>query len=694
MATLLLGLKTAFYMTNRLKAYMDYLRDLPVTQTQTNFETALVELYKLILHFLATAIQTYQKSAISRAFDAFWRPEEVRDFEGECDKIAVRAEIEASNCERTLSALEREEANQRKEHLQRVLKELEELQGIKESVSTLASKIDLARLPSAEGAAFDSHLDELDARCHPATRINLLRQIREWAEEPQGKCIFWLNGMAGTGKSTISRTVAQSFAKDVQLGASFFFKRGEGERGNASRFFTTITAQLMRRVPAIVPYVRKAIDADPDISGKSMKEQFEKLIFQPLSDIGHKSSQVSKLVIVVDALDECEREGDIKHILHLLAQTQHLTTVRMRIFLTSRPDLPVRLGFRKLSADAHQDVVLQDIPQAIIEHDISAFLKDEFAKIRDDYNCLHPADSSLPLDWPGERNIRALTEMAVPLFIFAATVCRFVRDPRWDPEDRLATVLSYQTASQASKFDRTYLPILDQLVAGLTNLEKERLLQEFQEIVGSIVVLADPLSTVSFASLLGIPRKTVECKLDSLHSVLSIPTDRDSPVRLLHLSFREFLLDPEKREKSPFWVDESERHKKIAIRCLELMSSSKCLREDICHLEWPGKLRREINSQTIDKYLPADVRYACRYWVHHLEQSGKRVYDQNVVHVFLQEHFLYWLEALSLIGKLSEAIVMIGTLQSLVTVSLFLDKIWNGYSLVYTNVTYLDPWKR
>ena len=154
MATLLLGLKTAFYMTNRLKAYMDYLRDLPVTQTRTNFETALTELYKLILHFLATAIQTYQKSAIARAFDAFWRPEEVRDFEGECDKIAVRAEIEASNCERTLSALEREEANQRKEHLQRVLKELEELQGIKESISTLASKIDLARLTLCRRSRF------------------------------------------------------------------------------------------------------------------------------------------------------------------------------------------------------------------------------------------------------------------------------------------------------------------------------------------------------------------------------------------------------------------------------------------------------------------------------------------------------------------------------------------------------------
>ncbi|OCK72853.1 hypothetical protein K432DRAFT_340986, partial [Lepidopterella palustris CBS 459.81] len=541
---------------------------------------------------------------------------------------------------------------------------------MKDSVNALASKIDLARLPSAEGAAFDSHLDELDARCHPATRIDLLRQIREWAEDPHGKCIFWLNGMAGTGKSTISRTVAQSFADDGQLGASFFFKRGEGDRGNASRFFTTITAQLVRRVPAIVPYVRKAIDADPDISGKLMKEQFEKLIFQPLSDIGHISAHVSKLVIVIDALDECEREGDVRNILHLLAQTQYLSSVHMRIFLTSRPDLPVRLGFKKMSADAHQDVILQDVPKPIIQQDILAFLKDEFIRIRDDYNLLHTPNSSLPIDWPGERNIQALTEMAIPLFIFAATVCRFVGDPIWDPEDQLAIVLKYQTASQASKFDKTYLPILDRLAAGLTDSEKQRLVREFRDVVGSIVVLADPLSTVSLANLVGIPKTVVDRRLDSLHSVLSIPANQDSPVRLLHLSFGEFLLDPEKCEKNPFWVDKRERHRVIAGRCLELISSPEYLRQDICHVESPGKLRRYIDSQTINEYLPAHVRYACRYWVHHLEQSGKRIRDHDTVHVFLQKHFLYWLEALSLMGKISEAIALISALHT--EISLFL----------------------
>lgn len=248
----------------------------------------------------------------------------MRDFEDECERIATQVETEASNCDRTLSACEREEANLRKEHLQRVLEELEELQDIKESVSVLESKIDLATLPTAKSAALNSYVDELDARCHPDTRIDLRHQIREWAEDSQDKCIFWLNGMAGTGKSTISRTIAQSLDNDGQLGASFFFKRGEGERGNASRFFTTITAQLLRRVPAMIPHVRNTINTEPEISEKSLKEQFEKLIFQPLSQIRTTSTQASTLVIVVDALDECEREGDVRTILHLLLQTKNL----------------------------------------------------------------------------------------------------------------------------------------------------------------------------------------------------------------------------------------------------------------------------------------------------------------------------------------------------------------------------------
>jgi hypothetical protein len=118
--------------------------------------------------------------------------------------------------------------------------------------------------------------------------------------------------MAGTGKSTISRTVAQSFANTGHLGASFLFKRGDGDRGSLSKFFTTVAAQLVARVPALALHVKNAIDADPIIFGKAAREQFEKLILEPLSKIPGGAPTAATLVVVVDALDECERDDDVK----------------------------------------------------------------------------------------------------------------------------------------------------------------------------------------------------------------------------------------------------------------------------------------------------------------------------------------------------------------------------------------------
>ena len=93
------------------------------------------------------------------------------------------------------------------------------------------------------------------------------------------------------------------------------------------------------------------------------------------------------------------------------------------------------------------------------------------------------------------------------------------------------------------------------------------------------------------------------------------------------------------------------------------------LRKNMCDLESPGKLRNEIDMKTLHDCLPPDVRYACQYWVHHLKQGGRRICDQDAVHLFLQQHFLHWLEALSLMGNISESIALIDTLQSLVEVS-------------------------
>src|SRR5579862_3364982 len=252
-------------------------------------------------------------------------------------------------------------------------------------------------LPTAKDATFDSRAEEHNARCHPDTRIELLHEIAKWADDPSGECIFWLNGMAGTGKSTISRTVAQSLQDREVFGASFFFKRGESDRGNARLFFTTVAAQLVSKEPTMASYVQKAMNADPSLTGKALGEQFEKLIMQPLRHVHRDTKNPVRIVIVVDALDECDGDNDVKKIISLLSQAKALSSVCLRIFVTSRPELPIRLGFMNIRGK-YQDVALHQIPGPVVEHDISAFLEYEFTRISDNYNSISPEDLQLPSD--------------------------------------------------------------------------------------------------------------------------------------------------------------------------------------------------------------------------------------------------------------------------------------------------------
>jgi hypothetical protein len=503
-------------------------------------------------------------------------------------------------------------------------------------VFSIDQKLDLAQLPVAQGASYDSHTEEHNARCLPNTRTALLHDITTWAQDKDGKSIFWLSGMAGTGKSTIARTVAELFARHSQLGASFFFKKGEGERGNASRFFTTIATDLVACEPGMLPSIRKTLDEDSAISQKALKDQFEKLILQPLLGLKRTRSRALARVVVIDALDECEREADIRVILQLLARTKDNCPVPLRIVVTSRPELHIRLGFKEMLNSTYQDLVLHEVPRSTIEHDIYLFLEHELGMIQ--------KERMLAPDWPAQQQILALVELAVPLFIYAATVCRYVGSKGSSPAAFLNKVLQYQKAT-FSQLDRTYLPVLDQLFSEQEEDEKETWLEAFQEVVGSVVVLESPLSAVSLARLLQVPQEEIQCQLDSLHSVLSVPDNKDAPVRLLHLSFREFLVNPQKQGMSPFWVDEKRTHQKLASRCLELMSGSSGLRQNMCGLLGSGVLRGEIDEQTVADSLSPDLQYACRYWVDHLKQSRQGIVDRDATHLFLQKHLLHWLEA-------------------------------------------------
>lgn len=202
----------------------------------------------------------------------------------------------------------------------------------------------------------------------------------KWVQDPSAKSIFWLNGMAGTGKSTLSRTIAQALAETSHLGASFFFSRSEGDRGTSSRLFTTIASQLAARNPALTSHITKAVAKDSAIGDKGLQIQPEELILEPLLEALSDSEIAQTIVLVIDAWDECQglEDRQAKLILHLFSQARSQV---LKALLTSRPELSIRLGFDEIQGE-YQDIVLHEVDKSVVEHDLFIFFTQELAAIR------------------------------------------------------------------------------------------------------------------------------------------------------------------------------------------------------------------------------------------------------------------------------------------------------------------------
>ncbi|KAJ5701262.1 hypothetical protein N7488_008810 [Penicillium malachiteum] len=571
---------------------------------------------------------------------------------------AIFDDITAAACQRLVeyrSSIEKEEQKlsqyitwdqylRSEKNSQRILREIDE--SVAKSLKDLIAKFSL---PIASEAFHNSFKDQYESLCLEGTRVQLLDQITQWARLPQGECIFWLNGMAGTGKSTIARTVAESSKEGGQLGASFFFKKGEPGRGNASLFISTIVKQLMAHSQQLTLAVLQAIDKDPDIALKALREQFEKLLLEPLQSVQSRST--TTMVIVIDALDECDSAEQIRTILEYLPRVQSPIGIRLKIFLTSRPDNPIVSWFQE--HDTHQSMILHQISDTVVEDDISRFLQDRFAKIRKSKN--------ISADWPGTGTIQELVKLSTPLFISAATVCLFIENERLNPVKRLEELLENQN-KYVERMDKTYMPIMEQLLDGQHLDDRAQLLKQFRQTVGVIILLAAPLSVNALSVLIDSPEQTVESDLDCFRSVLNVPTERFSPVRILHLSFREFLLNT----PSKFRVEEGKTHSEIAEHCLRTMNRKHNLKHDICNLRNYGILRADISPERIRQCLKPELQYSCRYWVYHLEQSKPLTVErERELLSFLQEHFLHWVEAMSLMGIVSETVKMIDKLGKL-----------------------------
>jgi len=459
--------------------------------------------------------------------------------------------------------------------------------------------------------------------------------------------------MAGTGKSTIARTIALEYETQSRLGASFIFSRGDGDLSKASKFFTSIAIQLAQKSPALRCEIFKAVAEHKDIAKRALAEQWEQLVFRPLNTTKLDLLQ-RPLLLVIDALDECEDIEDVQAILRLFGAPNKLAAVQLRVLITSRPDTPIRLSFHDISGVIRRDLILHRVARDIVDHDIDIYIRHEMKHVK-----------------LNEQDVKKLVEKASGLFIWAATACRYIKKGKRVMSTRISLILEggKSTGNPEKDLDQIYTKILSDSISGEYEPEEYKVLFElFRKIVGTIVLIHSSLTIDALSKLLGEYVQHVEETLSDLHSVLDISGNSTDPIRILHPSFRDFLISKGRCQDARLQVDEKQTHLNLTKSCLQLLST--VLKQDICCLDTPGVLVTDVEKSQVDQYLPLEIQYACLYWVKHIQKSEIQLQDDGPVHKFVQKHLLHWLEALSWIGKTSEGILAIFSLEAQILVSL------------------------
>ncbi|KAJ4016030.1 hypothetical protein NW752_006964 [Fusarium irregulare] len=498
------------------------------------------------------------------------------------------------------------------------------------------------------------------ARCEKNTRVRIQQVIRDWADAADGEPFLWLVGPAGTGKSTLVRSVADSLHEVKKLVAGYFFKRGEQGRNDTNRLFSTLAMQMADNVHGFKASLRASLgNIDKDsIDKMDLGFQFEKLLKVPLEKLPPLDSSQDSRVIVLDALDECERPENLNRILAFISEIcNNHKILPLRVLLTSRPVPGVIDALQPLMRDGTtRQLPLNRVFTEDTKTDIRSYLETNFMRIR--------TKAKIRQDpWPTLAEINHLVELCTqpePLFIYAATLVRFVYDEKQlqNPKIQLRIWLK-QCRDNESQLHQMYNPILEQIFAFGRNEDFDKQLQ----LLGSLVLSAKPLSLTSLTSLLALDADDVNWWLPGLRAVLDIPSDPSKPIRLLHKSFSDFLFSADNTSHTHFQLDASETHRLLAEKCIELMK--KRLKRDICCLHKLDAMVQDVSADTMDRCIPFELEYSCLYWVYHLRAGRNALKDYDMIYAFLLQHFLHWLEVLSILGQVSDGY---GDLQYLINI--------------------------
>ena len=467
-------------------------------------------------------------------------------------------------------------------------------------------------------------------KCLDGTRTGILNEVIDWINntDPVAPRIFWLHGQAGKGKSAIAHTVALQAQNLGVLGSCFCFTRVRQHEGLHTKLFPTIARDLADRDLRLRPVLAQVISNNHSLRDTAdIAMQWQKFIVEPLSRL--ESPSTANVVVIIDALDESGAETTREPILEALAAHGAKLPTTIRILLTSRPLVDIR---EMLNATGHIHAKsLDDIDAKLTIADIRLYASYRLKRFGTTFS---------------DENLQHLATKSDGVFEWARLACDFVSHRiKVIAHQRLDEILSHAPGDGRTLLDEIYVTFLKEFTGGPSDV-----LRMFRSVMRQILWLKKPLpiSALDFIRA-RFPRKedrySVGDVLNLMASVLSGTNETSTPVRPLHASFYDFLLD-EKRS-GEFYIPQDDVHRDIAVASLSVMQAG--LRFNICGLQTSYVPNSEVPNldKKVEENIPPYLLYACQFWASHLQDVAFDVKLAQLMGDFVTgQHTLFWLEAL------------------------------------------------
>jgi len=488
--------------------------------------------------------------------------------------------------------------------------------------------------------------------CLKGTRESVLNEIELWTKDFDRSPVFWLNGLAGTGKSTIAQTISERLFADGLLGASFFCSRDFQDRSDLRLIFPTLAFQLAHKYLKFRSVLVLLLQSDPDVVHESLYSQMEKLIVRPL-----RSSHIST-VIVIDALDECTDHEPQSAILSVIGRlTEEIPEVKF--FITGRPEPRISSGFRLELLRPLTDVfVLHEVQPNLINSDIRLFLNQELSEL---------AHRRQIDGWPTDEHIDLLCQRVAGLFVYAVATVKFLDSKTHLPKQQLDIILNLPECTVPEgktwvnpkmTLDSLYMSILQMAFSE----EDPEVDSKVRLTIGAVVLLVNPLPPSGITELVGMDPEEVILFLTLVQSLLALNEDLTQPVKPFHKSFPDFITNPSRCLDIRFCISPGTTHLDLARNCLRLMKGR--LKQNLLSL--PNYALnsevKDLEARTKD-HISTALEYSCRSWHNHVTRAtGDIASIIPDICFFLEEKFLAWLEVLSVLGAVRVAVVTLENL--------------------------------